>query len=1078
MFNRKLLLLSLLTVMSWLGVMAQNVNVHGTVINSDSLPQSGVNMIVSVYFADSTAAGYTTTTDANGIYSVDIPTQGPNFLGFLEVSMVDCWGTTESQYFTILNGNETFVADFVYCEEVTMDSCTVFILEEWNPNGGIQLTAWTPPGLGAEYLWSTGETSQSIIPQSSGHYAVTATFPWGCQGIDSTYVNLDSTSSCFAYILSWMNPDSSTYTLEGIASGAAPYTYQWSTGENIPTIGNVGPGTYCLTITDATGCSNATCIIVEDFNFCEVYIYEDPATGTLNAQGYGEAPFYYYWNTGDSTQQIFPNGPGLYCVTMTSANGCSATSCYDYGWSQDSCAAYVSAFVTDSNTFALQAIVFTSAPYWSYLWSTGETSEIIYPSDPSQSYCVTITDADGCVSSACYESSNYCYAWVDLQYVDTSVAILSVYTDPIFSLPGSDPITYQWSNGETTPVLTVTESGDYCVTVTIGSGCVTEACAYVNFEDLSTNCSAWVNTYSDSSGQWFAEAYAWGFGTFSYQWSNGDTNSVTQINSPNDYNCVTVTSSLGCETVACVDSFFSPCQVYISINYFSNSSAELMAIALNDPNQGAQYQWSTGETTQTITVGQEGDYCVTVYSGGCVSTSCAYVYFWSQDSCGVWISSEPSQDPVGTAYTANAWGIPPFTYQWSNGDINQTTVVDFGIQDLCVTVTDSTGCVSTACNFFVDSCYVGIVYTWGPVHALYLESSAPLISTIWSTGDTLPYIEITEPGQYCVTATTNFGCVTTTCIVIDTLIPTEGLNVINGTVYSDSLSSNQLEGFVYAYSYEPNSGQDFQLIDSAQIGQGGYYSFNGLPDGIYIVKAVLNPGSPGADEYLPTYAYSSTTWEGAYPYSLPAWFPFPLDIFMVQAEGGNGGGGVIGGVVTDPNHLVAGQDADNRGGAGLAGVEVIISDAQGNPLGYTWTLEDGTFRFTGLAWGTYRISYDIAGLTSPVMWVTLTPEDPEVLAVTLIANTGTVAVEEPGTIEEIRLYPNPATQEINIPVPGGNTQMDIQLIDMQGKVVYAGSETIANNIITVAVGSFAPGLYHINLKGDNGLYYGRFIKQD
>ena len=118
MFNRKLLLLTLLTAMSWLGVMAQNVNVHGTVSNENGDPQNGVNLIVSVFFADSSAALYSTYTDTFGNYSVDVATQDPSLLGFLEVSMVDCWGTTESQYFTILNGNEVFEADFTYCQGI------------------------------------------------------------------------------------------------------------------------------------------------------------------------------------------------------------------------------------------------------------------------------------------------------------------------------------------------------------------------------------------------------------------------------------------------------------------------------------------------------------------------------------------------------------------------------------------------------------------------------------------------------------------------------------------------------------------------------------------------------------------------------------------------------------------------------------------------------------------------------------------------------------------------------------------------------------------------------------------------
>src|SRR6187402_3555657 len=116
MFNRKLLLISLLTVVSWLGAMAQTVvNVHGSVINENGSAEQGVDILVSVFFADSTAVLQSTTTDSIGYYTVDVQTPGPNIFGFMEVSMVDCWGTTQSQYFNILSGEEVFEAEnFIY----------------------------------------------------------------------------------------------------------------------------------------------------------------------------------------------------------------------------------------------------------------------------------------------------------------------------------------------------------------------------------------------------------------------------------------------------------------------------------------------------------------------------------------------------------------------------------------------------------------------------------------------------------------------------------------------------------------------------------------------------------------------------------------------------------------------------------------------------------------------------------------------------------------------------------------------------------------------------------------------------
>jgi hypothetical protein len=757
---------------------------------------------------------------------------------------------------------------------------------------------------------------------------------------------------------------------------------------------------------------------------------------------------------------------------MTDGAGCSSYSCYDYGWFPDSCFVYVYAYV-DSNGLALQALGYTGAQSWSYLWNTGETTETIYVQDPSLNYCVTMTDSDGCVSSACFEPANYCYAWVDVQYADTTTAVLSVYTDPIFQWPGNNTTTYAWSTGDSTPVITVTESGEYCVTVTIGNDCETVTCAYVDFENLGNECSAWVIQYQDSTGQWYAEAWAWGFGTFEYLWHNGDTNSVIPISHQQAYACVTVTSSFGCETVACLDSFFLPCETVISVNYISNTEAILTASSWNDPNQGATFVWNTGEVGPTITVTEEGTYCVTSMAGGCVRETCVDVFFWKQDSCGVWIST--SQAPAGTAYTANPWGTPPFTFLWSNGDVNQTTVIDFGIHDLCVTITDANGCQSSGCNYPVDSCYVGITYYGTPSGgSLQVESCDPLAEVNWSTGDSLPWLEITEPGVYCATITTIFGCVTTSCITIDSIIPGEGQNVISGYVFGDTLSS--LHGWVNAYFLEQNTGEAFEIADSAQIGANGFYSFNGLPDGVYLLKASLTQGTVGAENYIPTYHLASTTWETATPHVLPNWLPVTTDIWLVRSTGMNGGG-VIGGVITDPQHILAEEDVEFRGLTGLEGVEVLLRDAQGQPLNYMWSLEDGSFKFTGLPWGTYRISFDIPGIISPDIWVTLSPENPEQLQITLVVEGGSVAVEEP-TSQEINLYPNPATSEINIPVPGINSTFDVRVLDMQGKIVYAGSARNINGVLTVGVGSYAPGLYHVNLQSKENLYFGRFVKQD
>jgi hypothetical protein len=209
---------------------------------------------------------------------------------------------------------------------------------------------------------------------------------------------------------------------------------------------------------------------VEDFQFCQVWIYEDPMIGGLTAEGYGQPPLSYIWSTGETTQTIYPTEQGVYCVTMTDQDSCSASSCYEYKNYTDSCYVYIIPLYQDSNAFALQAIGGYNGQSVSYLWNTGETGDIIYPQDPNLIYCVTMTSSDGCTAEACFENNQFCYAWVDVQYIDTNSAVLTVFSDPVFGWGGMNTGTYVWSNGQTGPVITVYENGQYCVTCDTRSG--------------------------------------------------------------------------------------------------------------------------------------------------------------------------------------------------------------------------------------------------------------------------------------------------------------------------------------------------------------------------------------------------------------------------------------------------------------------------------------------------------------------------------------------------------------------------------------------------------------------------------
>ena len=96
----------------------------------------------------------------------------------------------------------------------------------------------------------------------------------------------------------------------------------------------------------------------------------------------------------------------------------------------------------------------------------------------------------------------------------------------------------------------------------------------------------------------------------------------------------------------------------------------------------ASYSWSTGETTQMITVATAGDYTVTV-DGICSATA----------TVSVGGPNEPQPDPVSYCAGASALLTGPAgyaSYSWSTGQSDVSIAVIAGTYDL--TITDALGC--------------------------------------------------------------------------------------------------------------------------------------------------------------------------------------------------------------------------------------------------------------------------------------------------------------------------------------------------------------------------------------------------
>jgi hypothetical protein len=186
----------------------------------------------------------------------------------------------------------------------------------------------------ATYLWSPGgQTTQTILVNTSGTYSVAVSNGTGCQVTSAPVVvtvNPNPTPTITPSGPTTFCAPPGSVTLD---AGAGYASYLWAPGgETTQTIVVSTSGSYSVTVTDFNGCSGGAGPVVVTANpsptptitpsgpttFC------GPGSVTLDA-GAGYAA--YLWSpNGEVTQTIVVSASGSYGVTVTDGNGCVGTS--------------------------------------------------------------------------------------------------------------------------------------------------------------------------------------------------------------------------------------------------------------------------------------------------------------------------------------------------------------------------------------------------------------------------------------------------------------------------------------------------------------------------------------------------------------------------------------------------------------------------------------------------------------------------------------------------------------------------------------------------------------------------------
>ncbi|WP_339834397.1 T9SS type B sorting domain-containing protein [uncultured Flavobacterium sp.] len=491
---------------------------------------------------------------------------------------------------------------------------------------------------GVSYLWSTGETTQTISVSATGTYSVTVIDTDGCAASGS--VTIIPSQVAVSPTLEITQPTCfiGTGTIE-ITSPAAEYSFDggvtWTTNNSSS---NLNTGTYLVQIRTINNCYsyNTTVNILPFLSDYPFYSSTQPTNcNSLGSITITTAASEYSFDNGLtwSTNNTATNLPiGTYQIRTKDANGCISNfnsvvfqaeflSNPTYQFSPPYC----------SN---LGSIIFTSqSDFYSIDGGTTWQTAATFDNLTSGSYLLKIKNSLGCTSPTTYVYLTS----LENTYPNYTInnAGCNTYASIVINTIGDE---YSFDNGltwSTSNILTNLIGGGltYQLNVKKGINCyslTSYATVYSSFLPLPSvfNYATLICDNQNNSNELvnltlYNSYFVANSANHTFNYYNTYNGALNQLNSdkiqsPTNYNLntpnkiiyVTVKDINGCANISELDLTLIQTPIPTIADKFY--LCENYSVLLSESQYFDSYLWSTGETTQSIIVNQTGNYSLTV----------------------------------------------------------------------------------------------------------------------------------------------------------------------------------------------------------------------------------------------------------------------------------------------------------------------------------------------------------------------------------------------------------------------------------------------------------------------------------
>jgi gliding motility-associated-like protein len=520
-------------------------------------------------------------------------------------------------------------------------------------------------GGGYTYHWSTGASTQTISVSSGGTYWATVSSAVGCSATDTIHIVVVGSGTYHVFDTSLCSTSDFPVFLNPPPVPGSNNYYYWSNGNS----GHTDYAYYSGSVILDIYVNGGSCIITDIFN-----IVLDTARPHINNMAYCNTftPYvvsagsfaHYQWSTGATTSSITINSTGTYWVKVTSSGGCASADTFSVS------------VINPAKVHPIRDTVICQPYYYydymenayvpgaqSYSWYDGYTTTPIHYFYTTGLYWVDIHFAGGCVVRDSFFLVLNQAPEINL---GNDQAICGPLSSPIILNGGYFP-SYQWSTGANTESISVTTSGIYWETVTATNGCKAT-------DSIDIQIYPYGNTYHDTT---ITVCSANPFPMILtadvpnsyynyYDWSNGYSGYTDYIYSAQTYY---VKVNIGGYNSNCIviDTFHVNTGTIVkpAIPDFivcNSSTPDIL-----DAGSGyTSYHWSTGATTESITVNSSGNYIVTVTnSQGCKTADTVKVAYNSSPQIN--ILKDTSLCSGQSSITCDATYPGATSYLWSDG---------------------------------------------------------------------------------------------------------------------------------------------------------------------------------------------------------------------------------------------------------------------------------------------------------------------------------------------------------------------------------------------------------------------------